>query len=221
MMRIEGVEPVLCRSDERKKVLGIGSIIKFTLPVDIVWGSGTINKDHTFSSKADFRCVRDPITASIVTKLGGRVGLVGSAALCLPITYIPPKIGGSGDCYLAHYADLQDARKFTGGKMDIVSPLNSNPSFVIADIVRHDMVFSSSLHGVIVAHAYGVPAVWIRQSDRLGGDGTKFEGYYESLGLQCKVFPTITEEAREKAKSDKANMKLPDIKAIWDCRPWK
>jgi len=43
-------------------------------------------------------------------------------------------------------------------------------------------VASSSLHGLIVANAYGIPAVWTTFADTLAGDDTKFFDYYESVG---------------------------------------
>lgn len=50
-------------------------------------------------------------------------------------------------------------------------------------IAACDFIVSSSLHGLICAQAYGIPAAWIRLSDRLLGDGFKFHDYLSSIGL--------------------------------------
>jgi hypothetical protein len=36
---------------------------------------------------------------------------------------------------------------------------------------------------VIVAHAYGIPAVWQKFSDTLFGDDVKYQDYFESVAL--------------------------------------
>ena len=52
-----------------------------------------------------------------------------------------------------------------------------------ASLSKCDLVFCSSLHGLISAHALGIPALWLQFSDLLKGDGTKFKEYFESVGI--------------------------------------
>ena len=63
--------------------------------------------------------------------------------------------------------------------IDIQDPIET----VIDRIASCDCIASSSLHGLIVSHAYGVPAVWIKFRDLPSGDDVKFHDYYLSLGL--------------------------------------
>jgi hypothetical protein len=59
---------------------------------------------------------------------------------------------------------------------------------------------SSSLHGLIVAHAYGIPAVWCDFADRphaIAGDGTKFHDYFASIGLH-DLSPVILAQSEKK-----------------------
>jgi hypothetical protein len=44
------------------------------------------------------------------------------------------------------------------------------------------MIVSSSLHGLIIAHAYGREAAWLKFSDRPLGDDFKFRDYWASIG---------------------------------------
>jgi hypothetical protein len=45
---------------------------------------------------------------------------------------------------------------------------------------------SSSLHGLVLANAYGIGAVWLKCYDTLGGDDTKFLDYFASVKLNMK-----------------------------------
>jgi hypothetical protein len=53
---------------------------------------------------------------------------------------------------------------------------------VIDAIASCEFVVSSSLHGLIVAHAYRRPALWVEFADPLLGDRSKFHDYFASLG---------------------------------------
>ena len=53
---------------------------------------------------------------------------------------------------------------------------------VVRQIAAAQVCVSSSLHGIIVAQAYGVPWVWLRVSDRIiSGDRYKFEDFFTTL----------------------------------------
>lgn len=53
----------------------------------------------------------------------------------------------------------------------------------IDELCSCDCVISSSLHGLIIAEAYGIPTLWVKFSDEINGDDFKFYDYYASIGL--------------------------------------
>lgn len=53
---------------------------------------------------------------------------------------------------------------------------------VIDDIASCDAILSSSLHGLIVAEAYGIPNVWIEFGKPLIGGHFKFHDFFLSIG---------------------------------------
>jgi pyruvyltransferase len=52
----------------------------------------------------------------------------------------------------------------------------------INDVLSCRRIVSSSLHGLIIAEAYGIPAVWAEFSDKVFGSGFKFLDYQISVG---------------------------------------
>jgi len=62
----------------------------------------------------------------------------------------------------------------------LVIDINSGVKKVIEGINQCKVVLSASLHGVITAEAYGIPAIWIRATNRLSGGSWKFDDYYLS-----------------------------------------
>lgn len=63
--------------------------------------------------------------------------------------------------------------------IDIEAP----PAQLAAAILSCRKIISSSLHGIIAAHSYGIPAAWMRISRMIDGGTFKFRDYYGSLGL--------------------------------------
>jgi pyruvyltransferase len=61
--------------------------------------------------------------------------------------------------------------------------VQAEPMSVFESISQCELIFSSSLHGIIFAHALGCRAAWIEPSDRVVGKGFKFYDYYMSLGI--------------------------------------
>jgi len=203
------------------KTLCIGSIIKFAKAGDDIWGSGVLHTNDKINPDAVFHAVRGPLTREIILKNGGACEEVyGDPALLLPRFHTPKVIGKEGMCIVPHYVDYEDAIDSNIG-IDVINILNADPIEVVDDIVRHDIVFSSSLHGLIVAHAYNIPAVWLKLSDKLVGDDIKFRDHYAALGIEAKSFEKPCAEAIELAYKQQTAIKMPDLDKLWNCRPWR
>jgi len=162
-----------------------GSILAHVNKKCIVWGSGIIKKDQVVKP-AKFLAVRGPETRNNLLKQGYDVPeIYGDPGLLLPRYYNPVitkkyKLG-----IIPHYVDIEIAIQLTSNQSDIhIIDLMTNDIEKTTDqILQCKRVISSSLHGLIVSHAYGIPAVWIQFSDNLFGDNIKFRDYFSSVDL--------------------------------------
>src|SRR5690606_14915863 len=77
---------------------------------------------------------------------------------------------------IPHYSK---EKKYMEKYANVVSTLTSDWRGFISDILGAELIISSSLHGLIVAEAYGVPAVLLDDIDK---DYLKYNDYYLSTG---------------------------------------
>jgi pyruvyltransferase len=178
------IKPVNIYSPE--KFIAIGSTAKYIQKRDTVWGTGIMNSADIPEKNARYLAVRGPLTGDKVQcAVYGDPGL-----LC---SYLWPR--GAQDtsmnkiALVPHYVDYQAASEIG---MDKINVLNSNPLDVISALIKYQGVISSSLHGIIVAHSYGIPAGWWQPSNKLDGDGSKFYDYALSVGIQLQPETSYT-----------------------------
>ena len=164
----------------------IGSGLAFAQERSVVWGSGFIAGDRTLLERPAKICaVRGPLTHARLRQLDMPCPEVfGDPAVLYPLFYLPQvecrfdfgliqHCRETGVIPLPILADGASVRliDIRGGLHEVVDAILS---------CRH--ILSSSLHGIIAAHSYGVPASWVRFSDKPKGDGFKFKDYWASIG---------------------------------------
>lgn len=183
MMRRDGVEPQFVGTDYCGKILGIGSILRWAQKEDEVWTPGFARLTDRCETRCHIRALRGPITAELCGILG-RVPL-GDGALCLPRYYSPairPTVKLLG---IAHYVDWPHPEAWPAHWHDenakVITTLTTDVEGFIDQILSAERVESSSLHGAVVAAAYGIPWKFLVLGDRLCGDGTKQRDF--ELGL--------------------------------------
>ena len=162
-----------------------GSILAHVNKNCIVWGSGIINKDEVVKP-AKFLSVRGPQTGKKLLEQGYQVPeKYGDPALLLP-QYYQPKIKKKYTYGITpHYVDYKKVCQTFDSHTDVkvIDLMTNSVENTIDQFLECKYIISSSLHGLIVAHAYGIPAVWMKFSDKLFGDDIKFQDYFESVGI--------------------------------------
>lgn len=163
----------------------IGSVLAHINKYCTVWGSGINHKDETIAS-ARFLSVRGPLSRKRILELGYECPTVyGDPALLLPLYYKPKVVKKHTLGIIPHITDLEIAKKLYGHRNGVkIIDFNTNDiEETTSEILSCEQVLSSSLHGVIVAHAYQIPAVQVKLSDHIFGDGVKYHDYLLSVGL--------------------------------------
>lgn len=192
-----------------KGLVGLGSVLHFAGPDDTIWGTGVIPgrfrwQDLQWFSRLrrriapswDVRAVRGPLTREfMVRKLGIDCPEVyGDPALLLP-EIVGAKARAPRRRYgvVPHYRDLP---LLTGEP--VMSPLSPWQD-VLTFILESELVVASSLHALIVAEAFGVPARWLH-SDQLPSaksEGSfKYQDYYLSTGRRGAAARSVAEALR-------------------------
>lgn len=165
--------------------LGAGSIIHHATKDSVVWGSGIIDRKQPVVN-ANFRAVRGPQTRKYLLNLGFDCPEVyGDPALLLPKYYQPEvdkkyKLG-----IIPHYHDFQLVAEYYKNYSEIfvIDLMTLNVEEVTMEILRCEKTISSSLHGMIVSHAYNIPSIWVEFSNKIFGDGIKYRDYLESVEI--------------------------------------
>lgn len=158
------------------KVLAIGSIMSALRENDVVWGSGIMhNKPFTTPEKVKFLAVRGPLTKNLIGDQCPEV--YGDPALLMPLIYNPPIVKKYEVGIIPHYVDKMRFR-ITDPNYLTINVLNSNPLEIIDQMLSCKMIMSTSLHGIIVAEAYGIPAVWLKVGNKIIGNCFKFHDYF-------------------------------------------
>lgn len=202
--------------------LTIGSIISECNSNSVVWGSGIIKQDQKVRNST-FLAVRGPRTRDRLKELDYVCPkLYGDPALLLPLFYKKEikkkfKVG-----IVPHYADYDLILPYKSRAVNIIDLNTPNIEGVIDEVRSCEVILSSSLHGLIIAHAYGISAGWIKLSNRLAGDDTKFYDYLESVYIYNYFPQVISPKNVEKIIENLQNEDLqnclidPSVQAIDD-----
>jgi pyruvyltransferase len=180
-----------------------------------VWGSGIMSPELTIKSSLNIFAVRGPNTAGVL-KTKGIVcpPAYGDPAVLLPLFHNSPISKRYRYGVVPHFIDITNPWVQTQSQRDDVLFIDvmEPPQTVIDKIRECDMILSSSLHGNIVAHAYGIPSVWVRLSDRVKGGDFKFLDYYASTGI--RDIQAVAIDSDSTLPSLETRQQLPEVSPL-------
>lgn len=179
-----------------RRLLAVGSILHFAESGDVVWGSGRNGRiaesDHRFDD-LDVRAVRGPRTREWLLDRGVHCPEVfGDPAMLLPMLR-PDLVELSRDrrhrvTFVSH---IDDPPHSVPPGVRVLSPCD-HVEMILCALVQSELVIATSLHPVIVAEAFGVPARSIvNQSE----SEFKFADYFLSTGRPHYTRASTIDEA--------------------------
>ena len=178
--------PYKFTDENNANVFCIGSIIRRAKKGDLVLGSGLMFESEKPSPLATYRFVRGPRTRKRILELGGDCPeIYCDPALLLPL-FCEESVKKYDLGIVPHFVDYAFVKK-EYPSYRIIDVINNDPLSVAKDISECRSIISSSLHGIIAAHSYNIPAAWIKFSNKIKGDDIKFKDYYESHGLYAEL----------------------------------
>lgn len=208
--------------NNEKKLLAIGSIMSFANDHDVIWGTG-INgkllnkKDYNFS-KLEIHAVRGPLTRQFLKEKFNIncAPIYGDPALLIP--YFFPEFEKQeypkyDYIIIPHYSEKNFFPR--GNDSNIVYATDPWEE-ILTKILDSRFVISSSLHGIIVAEAYGIPARLLRitETEPL----FKYRDYYLGTNRPHFQYATSIEEALKLGGEEPFKC---DLKKLYESFPFE
>lgn len=194
MIKRVGVDP----KQKMKKTIHlytIGSLLLLGHQDAVIWGSGILLSEpegfvwkRNKYRKLDVRCVRGPETMRRLEENGYDVSKckMGDPGVLMPFIYQPEEREKREYSVLIHMA----VDKKVENQIDI---LTDDWQKTIDEIYNSKLIISSSLHGIILAEAYGIPAILLDEMEF--PDLFKYNDYYYSTGRKEYPICKSVEEA--------------------------
>ena len=169
----------------------IGSILDNAGKYSTIWGSGFIKKtSYCKDTPKSILAVRGPLTRKRLLELGiDCPPIYGDPGLLLPKYYVPKvkvkyKLG-----IIPHFIDKENEFLLNfkrNSKIKIINIQQKNILKFIDDVNSCEKILSSSLHGLVISDAYGIPSQQIILSNNIIGNNFKFKDYYMSINKTYK-----------------------------------
>jgi len=158
MLARQHINPARATRDAR--LLTVGSVLHFARDGDVIWGSGVNGKapPNVYQFRTlDVRAVRGPLTLQFLRNRGiDSPEVYGDPALLLPLLLPELQAAAAEKRHaLTVVPNLNDRGRF--GRRKVMDP-RTPVATALTRIVQSEFVAASSLHALIVAEAFGIPA---------------------------------------------------------------
>lgn len=163
-------------------MIAVGSVIRWGNSKSLIWGSGFMNADDPFGGGTVY-AVRGKHTKKKLHDMGHPTcETFGDPALLLPLWIPAKKVKTQQLGIIPHWREVDHFKDRFGSDLNVIDLRTVDVERVVHEIADCAYILSTSLHGLIVAHAYGIPALWIKFG-YIDTDGFKFDDYFSSVNI--------------------------------------
>lgn len=192
-MSLNQCNPIIASNHSRRPcIMTIGSILHHAIDGDVVWGTGFISDSSkygllTTTKKLKVLALRGPMTNELLHKSGIDVDLpvYGDPGIFIPYAFgIARQTKKSYSIGVVPHVEDYDLVSKQKIFREGIALIDFRKDFrtAVEKIAQCERIVSSSLHGLIIAEALGIPAAWVLFSNKVIGNGFKFKDYYLGSG---------------------------------------
>jgi len=183
--KITRKEVEFCEPEETDEnvLITVGSVMQYSKENVELWGTGIVETNREIEIPNKVHSVRGPISRKVLRDIGVPCPKkYGDPALIIPKLYTSDLKKKYKLSIVPNWIEHGEIKDYFGELNDVnVISLRVDGKNKMESTEK---IISTSLHGIIIAHAYGIPAVWAQLTDKIAGDGNKYHDYYKSIGIE-------------------------------------
>jgi hypothetical protein len=163
--------------------LTIGSIINKANRRSIVWGSGSFGTEtrQTIERRASYRAVRGPLTRNLLRLAGVACpDVYGDPALLMPMVFRPHPEKTYRVGLILRHSERDRLASIVEPGVALIDMRDTDVEGVISRMLECEQVIAASLHGLVLADAYGIPSAWLASNTPKGLE-FKYHDYFLSV----------------------------------------
>jgi pyruvyltransferase len=168
---------------EGETYIAIGSVIKRVGDQTSVWGTGSFGDERKkqLNTQAKYYAVRGPLTRVKLSYAGIQCPRVyGDPALLAPYFYTNNQQKRFKTGFVIRWSDKFWKNLEVGDDTTVIDLKTDDIEGTLDRILQCEKIVTSSLHGLIIADAYGIPSAWVESSTPRGGE-FKYYDYFLSV----------------------------------------
>jgi pyruvyltransferase len=180
--RMTGRE-VVAADDTKPHYVAIGSVLGLTTASSTVWGAGSFGTEKAgrFATDAQYAAVRGPLSRARLRKRDiDCPRIYGDPALLVPAYFAPNVEKTHKYGVVARWSDQHWRDAELGPDVKLIDLGTTDVEEVIEAMLACRFIVTGSLHGLIMADAYGIPSAWALTGTAEGGS-FKFFDYFSTV----------------------------------------